>query len=104
MCILNNFFALSTTITTYAWGHTNTTRLASFETAKREIKDERVKLELNVKVQMIDPVHRIAEEQLWLHRSFLRPGMACRVDQVLIQKNPALLFDVKTGSAKVDEP
>jgi len=53
---------------------------------------------------MIDPVQRIAEERLWLHRSFLRPVMSGRVDEVLIQDNRALLFDVKTGSAKVDEP
>ena len=50
------------------------------------------------------PVTRIAEERLWLHRSFLRPVMSGKVDELLIQGTRGLLFDVKTGRGQMDEP
>jgi uncharacterized protein DUF2800 len=50
------------------------------------------------------PLKRIAEERLWLHRSFLRPVMSGQIDELLIQGSRALLFDVKSGRGQVDEP
>ena len=46
---------------------------------------------------------RIAEERLWLHRG-LRPVLSGQIDELLIQGNRALLFDVKTGRGEVDPP
>ena len=42
------------------------------------------------------PVKRIAEERLWLHRG-LRPVLSGQIDELLIQSDRALVFDVKTG-------
>src|SRR4029077_16905430 len=50
-----------------------------------------------------EPVNRIAEERLWLHRG-LRPVFSGKVDELLIQGARGLLFDVKTGRGHVDEP
>jgi uncharacterized protein DUF2800 len=49
------------------------------------------------------PVKRIAEERLWLHRG-LRPVLSGKVDELLIASDRALLFDVKTGRGQVDPP
>jgi hypothetical protein len=49
------------------------------------------------------PVKRIAEERLWLHRG-LRPVLSGKVDELLIRGDRALLFDVKTGRGQVDPP
>jgi hypothetical protein len=46
---------------------------------------------------------RIAEERLWLHRG-LRPILSGKVDELLIQGDRALLFDLKTGRAEIDPP
>jgi uncharacterized protein DUF2800 len=49
------------------------------------------------------PVKRIAEERFWLHAG-LRPKLSGKVDELLIQGDRALLFDVKSGRGQVDEP
>jgi Protein of unknown function (DUF2800) len=49
------------------------------------------------------PAKRIAEERLWLHRG-LRPVFSGKVDELLIQGDRALLFDLKTGRGQVDPP
>jgi Protein of unknown function (DUF2800) len=49
------------------------------------------------------PVQRIAEERLWLHRG-LRPVLSGQIDELLIQGARGLLFDVKSGRGQVDEP
>lgn len=48
-------------------------------------------------------VTRIAEERLWLHRG-LRPVLSGQIDEILIQGNRALLFDLKTGRVEVPPP
>jgi hypothetical protein len=49
------------------------------------------------------PVRQIAEERLWLHRG-LRPVLSGKLDELLIQGERALLFDIKTGRGEVDPP
>jgi hypothetical protein len=49
------------------------------------------------------PVKRIVEERLWLHRG-LRPVLSGQIDELLIQGARGLLFDVKSGRGQVDEP
>jgi hypothetical protein len=48
-------------------------------------------------------VTRIAEERLWLHRG-IRPLLSGRIDELVVQGNRALLFDLKSGQARVDDP
>ena len=50
------------------------------------------------------PFKRIAEERFWLHRDMFRPVLSGQVDELLIQGENALLFDLKSGHDRMNEP